>query len=61
VDHLLGVARYRGYRQVSLETGATEAFRPARSLYRSCGFTPSGPFSDYPDRPNSAFMTLALD
>jgi putative acetyltransferase len=60
VDHLLDVARRRGYRRVSLETGATEAFAPARSLYRSSGFTPCGPFGDYPDSPNSAFMTLLL-
>jgi len=61
VDHLLGVARHRGYRQISLETGATEAFGPARSLYRSCGFAPCGPFGDYPESPSSAFMTLVLD
>jgi putative acetyltransferase len=61
VDHLLGVARYRGYRQVSVETGAMEAFGPARALYLSCGFTPCGRFGDYPESPNSAFMTLVLD
>jgi len=61
VDHLLGVARHRGYRQISLETGASEAFGPARSLYRSCGFAPCGPFGDYPESPSSAFMTLVLD
>jgi putative acetyltransferase len=37
-----------------------EAFVPARSLYRACGFTTCGPFADYPDSPNSTFMTLAL-
>jgi putative acetyltransferase len=61
VDHLLSVARHRGYRHVSLETGAMDAFGPARSLYRSCGFRPCGPFSDYPESPSSAFMTLVLD
>jgi putative acetyltransferase len=29
LTHLLGVARSRGYRQVSLETGTTAAFAPA--------------------------------
>jgi putative acetyltransferase len=60
VDHLLGVARSRGYRRVSLETGSMEAFLPARSLYERLGFTPCGPFAGYVDSPNSTFMTLAL-
>jgi putative acetyltransferase len=60
VDHMLGVARQRGYTRVSLETGSMEAFRPARSLYERSGFTLCGPFADYPDKPNSAFMTLTL-
>ena len=60
VEHLVGVARARGYERVSLETGAMDAFAPARALYRRAGFKPSGPFADYPDSPNSAFMTLDL-
>jgi len=39
VDHLVGVARERGFRRVSLETGAGPAFAPARSLYASAEFT----------------------
>jgi len=31
LDHLIGVARDRGYRRVSLETGSMQAFAPARS------------------------------
>ena len=60
LDHLLAVARERGYRQVSLETGAMTAFAPARALYASAGFEPTGPFGNYEPSPNSAFMTLAL-
>jgi len=59
-DHLLDVARCRGYRRVSLETGAMDAFAPARSLYARWGFTPCGRFGDYPESPTSAFMTLLL-
>jgi putative acetyltransferase len=59
--HLLELARERGYRRVSLETGAMDAFAPARALYASAGFEPTGPFADYPDSPNSAYMTLALE
>ncbi len=60
VDHLLAVAGTRGLHRVSLETGAMEAFAPARSLYASVGFTSSGPFGDYEQSPNSTFMTLVL-
>jgi putative acetyltransferase len=60
VDHLVAVARERGYRRVSLETGAGPAFAPARALYASAGFTPCGPFAEYAASPNSAYLTLAL-
>ena len=61
---LLGVivttARARGYRRLSLETGAQPPFAPAQALYGSVGFTRCGPFADYVDDPNSVFMTLEL-
>jgi putative acetyltransferase len=60
VKHLIGVARARGLRRLSLETGSMAAFAPARSLYARAGFTPCGPFGGYPDSPTSVFMTLAL-
>jgi putative acetyltransferase len=60
VDHLLGVARDRGLRRVSLETGSMAAFAPARSLYASSGFRECGPFGDYSPSRNSTFMTLSL-
>jgi putative acetyltransferase len=60
VEHLLAVARERGYERVSLETGAGPAFAPARELYARAGFTPCPPFGDYTPSPNSACMTLEL-
>jgi putative acetyltransferase len=60
VAHLLGVARARGCRRVSLETGSMEAFAPARSLYESAGFRPCGSFGDYRPSEYSTFMTLEL-
>jgi len=60
VQHLLGVARERGHRQVHLETGSMEAFAPARRLYEGAGFVPSGPFGAYAPSRNSTFMTLLL-
>lgn len=60
LQHLLAVARERGYRRLSLETGSTAAFEPAHRLYASVGFVPCGPFGDYRPDPHSVFMTLAL-
>jgi putative acetyltransferase len=61
VDHLIAVARERGYRRLSLETGAGEAFAPARGLYKGASFVPCAPFADYEESPNSVCMTLRLD
>lgn len=58
--HILAEARRRGYERLSLETGAEDAFLPARKLYESSGFSYTGPFADYVPDPNSMFMTLDL-
>jgi putative acetyltransferase len=58
---LLEVARTRGCRRVSLETGTTAAFGPARLLYQSAGFVRCGPFADYQPSEDNLFMTLELD
>jgi putative acetyltransferase len=60
VDHLLGLARERGYRRVSLETGTMDAFAPARALYQHAGFESCPPFGDYTVNPHSACMTIVL-
>ena len=60
LDHLLGVARERGYRRVSLETGAMDEFAPARALYVNAGFVPTETFGDYRESRNSVYLTLAL-
>lgn len=58
--HIIGFARSRACERLSLETGASEAFRPARRLYESFGFVSCGPFGDYTEDPYSAFMTLRI-
>jgi len=60
LTHILGEARARGYRRLSLETGSGTAFEPAQGLYESFGFTRCGPFADYKPDPHSVFMTLEL-
>jgi putative acetyltransferase len=61
VDHLVAVARDRGVRRLSLETGTDPAFGPARSLYAGAGFTPCQAFGDYGPSPSNTFMTRWLD
>jgi putative acetyltransferase len=57
---ILDEARARGYRRVSLETGAADFFAPARALYEKFGFVACPPFEGYWDDPNSCFMTKEL-
>lgn len=60
LDHLLGVARARGYTRVSLETGRPEPFLPARRLYEANGFRECAPFGDYVADDFSICMTREL-
>lgn len=60
LNHLLEVARRRGYSRVSLETGTMDAFAPARRLYESAGFEVTPPFAPYWDNEYSVCMTLEL-
>jgi putative acetyltransferase len=60
LEHLVATARSWGCTGLSLETGSTAAFAPARSLYVSAGFVECGPFGDYAPSPHSTFMALDL-
>ena len=60
VSHLLAVASERGARRVSLETGTSAAFEPARRLYASVGFVACGPFGEYVETASNFFMTRVL-
>ncbi len=60
LDHLLAVARARGYQRVSLETGRPEPFLPARRLYEATGFAECPPFGDYVSDDFSICMTRTL-
>ena len=60
LEHIIQVAKGRGYRCLNLETGAMDEFGPARRLYQRYGFEYQGPFADYIDDPNSVFMIKTL-
>jgi len=60
VAHIIAEARRRNYTRLSLETGAQDAFEPARRLYESFGFSRCGPFEGYVEDPNSVYMTRDL-
>lgn len=60
LQHIIDVARQRGYQRLSLETGSQDSFAAAHALYLGAGFVDTGPFGDYrPDR-HSRFLTLEL-
>ena len=60
LQHLVSLARQRGYTRLSLETGSMAYFSPARALYARAGFEVCGPFGSYGLDPNSVYMTRAL-
>ena len=60
LQHIMDEAKRRGYRRLSLETGAMEYFEPARRLYTSFGFERCRPFGSYVEDPNSVFMTKVI-
>ena len=58
--HIISEGRRRRYQRLSLETGSSEGFLPARTLYEAHGFEYCAPFGDYVEDPFSRFMTLAI-
>jgi putative acetyltransferase len=60
LDFIIGQARARGLRRLSLETGRGPAFEPALALYLRRGFTSGAAFADYPGGDFSQFLHLDL-
>jgi putative acetyltransferase len=60
LEHIVEVARRRGYDRLSLETGTGESFAAAVRLYEAFGFVGCGPFGDYVDNGFSRFYTRRL-
>ena len=60
LEHIIGIAKERGYTRLSLETGAQPEFAPARALYARFGFERCEAFGAYLPDPVSVFMMLEL-
>lgn len=60
LEHLITLARERGYQRLSLETGSGPAFEPALTLYRRRGFANGGVFGDYRASAFNQFLHLDL-
>ena len=60
LDHIVGVAKKRGLRRLSLETGSGPAFEPAFKLYGKRGFKSGDAFSGYAASEFNQFLHLEL-
>jgi putative acetyltransferase len=60
LEHIIGEARLRGLRRLSLETGSGPEFEAALALYRKRGFVDGEPFADYAPSPFNQFLHMAL-
>ncbi len=60
LEHVIGVARERGLKRLSLETGSGPAFEPALALYRKRGFADGEAFGDYERSAFNQFLHLVL-
>jgi putative acetyltransferase len=60
LEHVITEASRMGFTRLSLETGSTGFFLPARKLYEKFGFEYCEPFADYQPDPHSVFMTRTL-
>ena len=59
--HIIGQAKRRGLKRLSLETGSGPTFEPALALYRAHGFTDGEAFSDYVRSDFNQFLHLRLE
>jgi putative acetyltransferase len=60
LEHIIGEARRRGLRRLSLETGSGSAFEPALALYRQRGFVAGEAFAQYRRSEFNQFLHLEL-
>ena len=61
INHLIEEAKKLNITRISIETGASDFFTPARKLFDKCGFKPCPPFAHYKEDINSLYLTKLLN
>jgi len=61
INHLIDEAKKLNIIRLSIETGAGDFFKPARKLFKKCGFEPCKPFAHYKEDINSIYFTKTLE
>jgi|SRR5690606_30384403 putative acetyltransferase len=61
LEAIVTLARSKGLATLMLETGTGPGMAEAHRLYTRSGFTPRGPFLDYPDSEWSAFFEMPIE
>ena len=61
LEAIVTLARSKGLATLMLETGTGPGMAEAHRLYARSGFTPRGPFLDYPDSEWSAFFEMPIE
>ena len=61
INHLINEAKKLNIKKLSIETGAGDFFKPARKLFKQCGFELCGPFAHYKEDANSVYLTKLID
>ena len=60
INHLINEAKKLNIKKLSIETGAAEFFKPARKLFKQCGFKACDPFAHYKEDVNSVYLTKSI-
>ena len=61
INHLISEAKKLNIKRLSIETGASDFFIPARKLFRKTGFDVCEPFAHYKEDINSVYLTKLID
>tara|TARA_B100001540_G_C15550705_1_gene525754 strand:+ start:171 stop:626 length:456 start_codon:yes stop_codon:yes gene_type:complete len=60
INYLINESKKLEIKKLSIETGTGNFFKPARKLFKDCGFEECEPFSHYKVDPNSCYMSLNI-
>ena len=61
INHLINEAKKLNINRLSIETGAGDFFKPARKLFKKCGFETCKTFSHYKEDVNSVYLTKIIN